>query len=68
MSRQTVGAWLFRVFMVVTLPISFPVVVIAIAGREFGHAAHMTWLGMRLEWASLVRMLRDPPIKGGKRA
>lgn len=68
MSRYTVIAWLFRIFMVATVPVVLPVAVLIIARRAFGHAAHMTWLGAKMEWLSLVAMLRCPPIKGGDRA
>ena len=67
MSRA-IAVWLFRFFMVATLPLSLPVVALSIAGREFRHAGHMTWLGIKIEWASLVAMLRNPPIKGGDHA
>jgi hypothetical protein len=63
--RNTFAVWLFRIFMVATFPVVMPVIVLGIAAHEFRHAAHMTWLGAKLEWASLVAMLQCPPIKGG---
>jgi len=58
---------LFRALMIGTLPIVFPVIVLKALCHELLRALHMTWLEVKLEWASLVSMMRNPPIKTGGR-
>lgn len=66
MDREAVIVLLFRIAMVVTIPFVMPWIIVASICREMRRALYLAWLDIKIEWYSLVGMLRSPPIGKGE--